>query len=207
MCDENLDRPHSLWDQHFGTSIDPDDVLSDLDSISTDLIMYRPIVRNKRRYHPFWKSVVRKGRGASTVHANKNKLEVTLDVSQLAPEEINVKVVDKNVIVEAKHDEKEDEYGWVSRQFVRKYIVPSQCDISRVESRLSSDDILTISAARKEPLNTEVLNEKVVKIQYTGNPALTNSEEQVNGTPEPQKDQQPQRGQQHQRARKGTKST
>ncbi|XP_015431817.1 PREDICTED: protein lethal(2)essential for life-like [Dufourea novaeangliae] len=156
MCDENLDRPHSLWDQHFGTSIDPDDVLSDLDSISTDLIMYRPIVRNKRRYHPFWKSVVRKGRGASTVHANKNKLEVTLDVSQLAPEEINVKVVDKNVIVEAKHDEKEDEYGWVSRQFVRKYIVPSQCDISRVESRLSSDDILTISAARKEPLNTEV---------------------------------------------------
>lgn len=146
----------------------------------------------------------------STVQADKNKFQVTLDVSQFAPEEVNVKVADQNVIVEAKHDEKEEgRHSWVSRQFVRKYIVPSQCNIDKIETRLSSDGILSISVPRKEPLKSDT-NERVVKIQYTGKPALTNCDDKPNDTQEPQKEQQtPQRGQQQQqqpqqRGRKGT---
>lgn len=203
---EDLDQPHRLWDQHFARAIDLDD-LNDLDSLSTEYLLYRPHKRGRRRYHPFLKSANRKhGRGASTVQADKNKFQVTLDVAQFAPEEINVKAVDQNVIVEANHEEKEDEHGWVSRQFVRKYIVPSQCDINKVETHLSSDGILFISAPRKEPSKSEA-NGRVIKIQYTGKPALTNNDEGQNGASESQREQQPpQRGQQqqHQRGRKGT---
>ncbi|XP_003701705.1 protein lethal(2)essential for life [Megachile rotundata] len=196
---EDLDRPHRLWDQHFGTVVDPDDML-DLEPLTTDVLLYRPSSRRlRKRYQPFIKSR-RHGKGASTVQADKDKFQVTLDVSQFAPDEINVKVVDQNVVVEAKHEEKEDEHGWVSRQFVRKYIIPSQCDINQVESHLSSDGILSITAPRKEPLKSKS-NEKVVKIQYTGKPALTNCESQQNDT-ETQNEQPQQRGQ-HQRGRKG----
>ncbi|CAK9803876.1 Protein lethal(2)essential for life [Anthophora quadrimaculata] len=211
---EDLDRPHRLWDQHFGIPVDPDD-LNDSDSFSTDILLYRPHRRTRRRYHPFVKGLSkRRGYGASTVLADKNKFQVTLDVSQFAPEEVNVKVVDQNVVVEAKHNEKEDEHGWVSRQFIRKYIIPSQCDINQIESHLSSDGILSISAPRKVPLKPEA-NEKVIPIHYTGKPALSNCDDTPNDTTELQKEQQtPQRGQQqqqqqqpqqqHQRGRKGT---
>ncbi|CAL7948311.1 unnamed protein product [Xylocopa violacea] len=210
---EDLDRPHRIWDQHFGTTIDPEDLLSDLD---TDVLLYRPHRRARRRYHPFLTgSNRRQGRGVSTVQADKNKFEVTLDVSQFAPEEVNVKVSDQNVIVEAKHDEKEEGHSWVSRQFVRKYIVPSQCNIDKIETRMSSDGILSITVPRKESLKSET-NERVIKIQYTGKPALTNCDDKPNDAQESQKEQQtPQRGQQqqqqqqqqlhqHQRGRKGT---
>lgn len=195
---EDLDQPHRLWDQHFGTTVDPDD-LNDLDSLCTEGLLYRPHRRAKRRYHPFLRSLTRRyGRGTSTVQAGKDKFQVSLDVSQFKPEEINVKVVDEKVIVEAKHEEREDEHGWVSRQFIRKYIVPSQCEINKVESHLSSDGILSITAPRKESLKLPS-NERVVKIQFTGEPALTNSEEKQKDTSPSQKEQQtPQRGQHQQ---------
>nr|XP_034196468.1 protein lethal(2)essential for life-like [Osmia lignaria] len=212
---EDLDRPHRLWDQHFGTVLDPGDLLDWDPFLDTEVLLYRPPPpqprRGRRRYHPFSKGR-RQGRGASTVQADKDKFQVTLDVSQFAPEEINVKVVDQNIVIEAKHPEKEDEHGWVSRRFVRKYIVPSQCDINQVESHLSSDGILTITVPRKEPVKSKPV-EKIIKIQYTGKPALTNSSEtQQNDTSEPQQNdeqsqqrgQQQQQQQQPQRGRKGT---
>lgn len=211
---EDLDQPHRLWDQHFGTTIDSDD-LNDLDA---DVLVYRPHRRGRRHHHhhhPFLKSLnKRHGRGVSTVQADKDKFQVTLDVSQFTPEEVNVKVVDQKIVVEAKHDERKDEHGWISRQFVRKYMVPSQCDIGQVESHLSSDGILSISAPRKQPLQSES-NERVIKIQYTGEPALTSQDDNTNSsesqreqqTPQrmqQQQSQQPQQSQQqHQRGRKG----
>lgn len=200
---EDLDRPHRLWDQHFGTTIDPDD-LNDLDAD-----VYRPHKRGRRHHHhPFLKSFnKRHGCGVSTVQADKDKFQVTLDVSQFTPEEVDVKVVDQKIVVEAKHDEKRDEHGWISRQFVRKYIVPSQCDVDQVESHLSSDGILSISAPRKQPLQSES-NERVIKIQYMSEPALTSQDD---NTSESQREQQtPQRMQQqqsqHYRCRKGCKN-
>ncbi|PBC26318.1 hypothetical protein APICC_01374 [Apis cerana cerana] len=222
---EDLDRPHRLWDQHFGTAIDLDD-FNDLDSLGSEVLLYRPHKRGRRHHrhnhHPFLKAFnKRHGRGTSTVQADKDKFQVTLDVSQFAPEEITVKVVDQKVVIEAKHEEKRDEHGWVSRQFIRKYIIPSQCDINQVESHLSSDGILSITAPRKEPLQSRS-NERTVKVHYTGEPALTNFDDSSNDVSESQKEQQiPQREQsqsqqqnqqlqnqqhqQHQRCKKGSK--
>lgn len=61
----------------------------------------------------------------STLNVNEDKFEVILDVQQFLPSEISVKVTDKYVVVEAKHEEKQDEHGYVSRQFTRRYLLPS----------------------------------------------------------------------------------
>ena len=104
------------------------------------------------------------------MQADKDKFQVVLDVQQFEPSEIDVKLVDKFVIVTAKHEEKQDEHGWISRQFVRKYLIPEQCDIDQVASKLSSDGVLTITAPRKDQPKLE--NERVIKIEHTGKPAI-----------------------------------
>ena len=166
---EDLDSPHRVFDQYFGMNIDPDYDLDNIAPIVNQALIYRPNrLISRSRYRPYITN--RKNRGSSTIQKDKDKFMVTLDVQQFSPDEINVKVQDKSVIVEAKHEEKEDEHGWISRQFVRKYIIPAQCDIDKVESRLSSDGVLTITAPRKRQ-QTES-NERQIQIQYTGQPAL-----------------------------------
>ncbi|CAL7948315.1 unnamed protein product [Xylocopa violacea] len=168
---EDLDRPHRLFDQHFGLSLSPDDLPASLSPLDTDVLVLRPRRCGLRRYQPYERALERKSSGTSTVQADKNKFQVTLDVQQFAPEEISVKVIGKNVLVEGKHEEKQDEHGWISRQFVRKYLVPEQCDIDELKSSLSSDGVLTIVAPRKET-DPQAQKERVIKIQATGQPAL-----------------------------------
>ncbi|XP_066593957.1 protein lethal(2)essential for life-like [Prorops nasuta] len=168
---EDLDHPHRLLDQHFGLALKPEDLLSShaLSSPETEVFVLRPGKRSLQRYQPYERSL-RKSSGASTVQADKNKFEVTLDVQQFEPEEISIKVVDKSVVIEGKHEEKQDEHGWISRQFTRKYLVPEQCDIEQLKSTLSSDGVLTIYAPRKEVEAQK--KERVIQIQTTGQPAL-----------------------------------
>lgn len=181
---EDLDRPHRLFDQHFGLGLSPDDLPSSWTPYDTDVLVIRPR-RQLHRHHPYDRSLSRKSSGASTVQADKNKFQVTLDVQQFLPEEVTVKVVGKNVVVEGKHEEKQDEHGWISRQFVRKYLVPEQCDIDNLQSTLSSDGVLTVTAPRKT-LELEDKKERIIKIQNTGQPAL---KEDSQKSVEPQKDQ------------------
>ncbi|XP_046751799.1 protein lethal(2)essential for life-like [Diprion similis] len=171
---EDLERPHSLLDQHFGLPLRQEQLTASYPRPSiyavaapsrsgTNLIpsiYYRP-----------WGDLLRHGDGGSSVvKADKDQFKVSLDVQQFKPEEINVKVVDKCVVVEAKHEEKRDEHGWVSRQFERRYLIPDQCNIDEVSSNLSSDGILTITAPRKEQPKVE--GERSIKIQHTGKPAI-----------------------------------
>lgn len=75
--------------------------------------------------------------------------QVILDVQQFSPEEITVKTRDNFVIVEAKHEEKQDEHGFISRHFIRRYVLPTTHDVMQVTSNLSSDGVLTITAPQK----------------------------------------------------------
>lgn len=85
----------------------------------------------------------RRGRGP------RSDPQVILDVQQFSPDEITVRTVDNHVTVEAKHEERQDEHGYVSRHFVRRYVLPSSHDLVNVTSTLSSDGVLTITAPRK----------------------------------------------------------
>lgn len=79
--------------------------------------------------------------------ADKNAFEVCIDVQHFKPEEISVKVEKNSILVTAKHEEKQDEQGFISRQFTRRYDLPSGCKSENVQSSLSSDGILSITCA------------------------------------------------------------
>lgn len=70
-------------------------------------------------------------------------------MQQFAPNEITVKAVDNTVVVEGKHEEKQDEHGFISRHFVRRYVLPKDVELNNITSSLSSDGVLTISAPKK----------------------------------------------------------
>lgn len=170
---ENLNYPHRIYDQHFGSPFNPEDLSSSCTpcDANTDILMHRPHRHMPHRHHPYERKMMRKTSGTSTIEADKDKFLVKLDVQQFAPDEITVKVVGKKVMVEGKHEEQQDEHGWVSRQFLRKYMIPEQCDADQLRSTLSSDGVLTIIVPKK----TSELDEKerIIKIQSTGQPAVT----------------------------------
>ena len=97
---QDLDRPHRLLDQDFGLGLTPDRL------VGPDLYdPFYPAVQRRRNpllYYRPWGELMRQGEGGgtSTVKADKDKFQVILDVQQFKPEEINVKVVDKFVVVE-----------------------------------------------------------------------------------------------------------
>lgn len=94
----------------------------------------------------------------STIHNEKEKFKISLDVQHFKPNEINVKVADREVIIEGRHEERQDNHGFISRQFKRRYFLPHDCDADSVFSSLSSDGILTVSANKaKEIKNKETV--------------------------------------------------
>ncbi|XP_047037291.1 protein lethal(2)essential for life-like [Helicoverpa zea] len=152
-CPQN--RGSRLFDQAFGLALTPDDFLTSMMAPWQMHDYFRP-----------WRHLSRLTKDlGSTIKTDKNKFQVNLDVQHFSPDEISVKTADGYVVIEAKHEEKEDEHGFVSRQFVRRYSLPEGTESEEVVSQLSSDGILTVSAPRKvEP----VKGERVVPITQTG---------------------------------------
>jgi len=86
----------------------------------------RPTVLRSGYLRPWQKNSLQKQESGSTLNIDSEKFEVILDVQQFSPSEITVKIADRFVIVEGKHEEKQDEHGYVSRQFSRRYQLPSE---------------------------------------------------------------------------------
>lgn len=99
-----------------------------------------------------------------TSHVGKDGFQVSLDVQHFAPNEITVKTVKNSILVEAKHDERIDEHGHISRHFTRRYDLPKGFDVHDIVSQLSSDGILTLKA----PPTQQEGAVRVVHIQHTG---------------------------------------
>ncbi|XP_013117382.1 heat shock protein 23 [Stomoxys calcitrans] len=102
--------------------------------------------------------------------------QVCMDVQQFKPSELNVKVLDNCIVVEGKHEEREDNHGYISRSFVRRYVLPKGYNPENVVSTLSSDGVLTVSVPK--PQVEDKSNERVVQIQQVG-PAHLNVKENV----------------------------
>nr|XP_021194601.2 protein lethal(2)essential for life [Helicoverpa armigera] len=150
----DVERPRRLSDQHFALALTPEDILTMVAPQYTS-DYYRP-----------WKQLSNLLRDVgSTIKADKAKFQINLDVQHFAPEEISVKTADGFVIVEARHDEKRDQHGWVSRHFKRRYALPEGCTFDSVQSCLSSDGVLTVTAPLERP---QAVNERVVPIIKTG---------------------------------------
>lgn len=177
-----MERPHRIWDQNFGMGIYPEQLLlpsSMMDKFYPSM-MTRPAMD---MYYRQLAELMRRAEssGTSTITADKDMFKVILDVQQFKPEEISVKLVDRFVVVEAKHEEKRDQHGLISRQFMRKYMLPEQVDEKELSSNISSDGILTIMAPSKQA--EEKPNERTIKIQLTGKPAMRGEAEPTTTTP------------------------
>lgn len=99
----------------------------------------------------------------SNIEVKKDTFKILLDVQHFRPEEINVKASEKEIVIEGKHEEREDDQGFVSRQFKRRYALPNNFPPENVVSTLSSDGVLTVIAEKKT-----MGNEKIVPITFCG---------------------------------------
>lgn len=106
-------------------------------------------------------------KNSNTLTSTKDTFQVCMDVKDFAPNEISVKTVDNSIVVEGKHEERQDEHGYISRQFTRRYVLPDGYEAKDVVSQLSSDGLLTLKAppVAKTPKGGNV---RVVQIQQTG---------------------------------------
>ncbi|XP_075159781.1 heat shock protein 23-like [Haematobia irritans] len=116
----------------------------------------------------------RENKGEKVSPVGKDGFQVCMDVAHFKPSELNVKVVDNSIIIEGKHEEREDQHGFIQRHFVRRYVLPKGYDAEKVASTLSSDGVLTVSVPK--PQIEENSNERIIQIQQTG-PAHLNVKE------------------------------
>lgn len=129
-------RSLSIFDQNFGLGLMNED-------------LYQPMSHLNRSYYRPWRHLTRQQSGVSNVINDKDKFQVNLDVQQFKPEEISVKTVDNTVTIEGKHEEKQDEHGYITRHFVRRYVLPKDVHTDNVQCNLSSDGILTVVVPKK----------------------------------------------------------
>lgn len=97
----------------------------------------------------------------------KDKFQVKLDVEGFKPEELKVKTLtDENAIeIEGRHEEREDDHGFISRQFLRRFVLPKGHDLKGVVSNLSEDGVLTVTAPRKPQ---EISQGKPIQVEHIG---------------------------------------
>ncbi|KAK7872934.1 hypothetical protein R5R35_004253 [Gryllus longicercus] len=151
----------SIFDQNFGLGVLHDDLVH-------PPLMPVPLFSGYLRP---WRHQSTRNSGVSNIQNNQDVFKVNLDVQQFKPEEVNVKVVDNYIIVEGKHEEREDEHGYISRQFQRRYRIPEDVNVDALVSKLSSDGVLSIEAPKKAlPPPTK---ERKIEIALTNAPAVT----------------------------------
>ena len=138
VCGRNFwNWPERIFNQHF-----------DLDLSKQEDLFNPPWFGNLSLMPKEFHHMLAQRSGASEVKNDANKFEVKLDVSHFDPKEIMVKTVDNCLMVHAKHEEKSDKNGYVSREFTRKYVLPEGCEPATVTSSLCNG-VLTIEAPKK----------------------------------------------------------
>lgn len=84
--------------------------------------------------------------GLYDVRVSKDVFEIILDVHQFAKSDLSVKTVDNTIIIEGKHNEKDDPHGHLSQSFLKRYTIPIGYDSRLVTSTISTDGFLTVRA-------------------------------------------------------------
>uniref|UniRef100_A0A3Q4C0N0 SHSP domain-containing protein n=1 Tax=Mola mola TaxID=94237 RepID=A0A3Q4C0N0_MOLML len=93
----------------------------------------------------------------SSVHCDEMGFTVKVDVKDFNPEDLTVKVIGDFVEVQGKHEEKKVGPGFTTRQFNRRYRIPKGVHTMALESAVSPDGILIISAPMLQTGNSRIL--------------------------------------------------
>ncbi|KAG9339627.1 hypothetical protein JZ751_023518 [Albula glossodonta] len=96
--------------------------------------------------------------GMSEIRTGQDRWQVNLDVNHFSPEEIIIKTKEGYLEIAGKHEERQDEHGFISRCFTRKYKLPAGVDLQHISSSLSGDGVLSVEA----PLPASALSAEIV---------------------------------------------
>ncbi|CAG06613.1 unnamed protein product [Tetraodon nigroviridis] len=130
--------PTRLFDQFFGEG------MFDYDLFPYTASTISPYYRQSlfRSFFDFSNS------GVSEVRSDREKFTIYLDVKHFAPDDLNVKVTEDYVEIKGKHGERQDDHGYISREFCRRYRLPSSVDQAAISCSLSPDGLLTLSGPK-----------------------------------------------------------
>jgi len=167
-----------FWDGDCSSPLSPSAYSNcprcDLDLRRMERDIMRPMNRMMTDLNGATRALRREMRDVQTeVSCDNNKFQVRLDCHNFNPEELTVRHVRREMIIEGKHEERADEYGFTSRTFTRRYRLPEDCNVDNVNVRCdwSSDGFLTINIPR-HGLTFGGEGSHLLKIQQTGKPAL-----------------------------------
>ncbi|XP_021076911.1 alpha-crystallin A chain isoform X2 [Mus pahari] len=156
--------PSRLFDQFFGEGLFEYDLLpflsstispyyrqslfrTVLDSGISELMTHMWFVmRQPHAGNP--KSSPVKASYMAKVRSDRDKFVIFLDVKHFSPEDLTVKVLEDFVEIHGKHNERQDDHGYISREFHRRYRLPSNVDQSALSCSLSADGMLTFSGPK-----------------------------------------------------------
>ncbi|CAH1390510.1 unnamed protein product [Nezara viridula] len=161
LDDERRNPLNDLYDQHFGGGLRNNEILQ-----PTSSFLLNPM---RSGYLRPWRNLTVGDSGISSIKADKTGLQINLDVQQFKPEELKVSVTDGYIVVDGKHEERSDEHGFISRQFIRRYKIPDNVDEAALTSGLSSDGVLTLKAPPKALPETK---SREIPITHTNKPAV-----------------------------------
>uniref|UniRef100_A0A0R3RNX3 SHSP domain-containing protein n=1 Tax=Elaeophora elaphi TaxID=1147741 RepID=A0A0R3RNX3_9BILA len=112
---------------------------------------------------PFWECATTTESSLGEIIDDKDNFGIKLDVSQFRPEELSVKMQDGRLLVEGHHEERNDQHGSVKRHFIRKYTIPKTVLQDSLESQLSDQGVLRITAKKRAIENSQFKN---IPIQF-----------------------------------------
>ncbi|XP_017266014.1 heat shock protein beta-1-like [Kryptolebias marmoratus] len=103
-------------------------------------------------------------REVSEVQTGHNSWKIKLDVNHFSPEEITITTKEGYLQISGNHEERQDEHGFVSRCFTRKYKLPQGVDLQHISSSLSGG-VLSVEAPVPGTSISNPSNEVVVPVQ------------------------------------------
>lgn len=115
-------------------------------SVSVSITGARPVSASRSRDGTLW--VAPHSTFGFQVRSDRDKFVIFLDVKHFSPEDLTVKVQDDFVEIHGKHNERQDDHGYISREFHRRYRLPSNVDQSALSCSLSADGMLTFSGPK-----------------------------------------------------------
>ncbi|KAL8565144.1 hypothetical protein ACOMHN_003931 [Nucella lapillus] len=162
---EGMNQPSRIFDQHFGGMLPMDDAGCLFNPSNPNSRYYRllglPRLANEACVRQAGVIQPPQQTGISEVVSTDKEFRVCMDVSHFQPDEISIKTRDNRVVINARHEERPDEHGFIMREFSRSYVLPKDVDPASVTSSLSRDGVLTLKAPK---MALEEAKERVIPI-------------------------------------------
>ncbi|XP_059175601.1 heat shock protein Hsp-12.2-like [Physella acuta] len=135
--------------------IDDDTLLGFADELSGPFEIMPPLWT--RAYH------ASRANRESEVQNTDKEFRVRVNMKHYKPEEIKITSDNQRITIHAKHEEKQDGHGFVSREITRVFKIPEDVDARSVTSTITYNGILNIKAIK---VDTGAPKEMTIPVEF-----------------------------------------